>query len=201
MSKFIVPEGYSEAEVISEIERIISILAPTFKFGYYDVDDIKQEARIEAWKALARYDPSRPLANFLYTHVRNRLINLKRDKYHRNDPPCKLCHEGRLHSVTEACGRYKDWCKRNTSKQNIMNPLDLLNISDENEKNTRSESGVLDDIVINELLRRIDEELPVELRSHYLQMRSGMNIPKARRREVEKAILEILNNEVEINED
>jgi len=68
--------------VMEIIESIINMIAPSFTFSYYDVDDIKQEARIFALEALKRFDPEKgELRTFLLTHIKNRLINLRRDNY------------------------------------------------------------------------------------------------------------------------
>lgn len=202
------PSNKSEKEVLAAIEKAVNILAPSFVFGPYGVDDIKQEARLFALQCLKKYDESRPLENFIYSHVKNRLINLKRDKFKRNDPPCKSCHsssmsfERSLHADGQLCDKYKSWRARNASKANLMRPLDLDHIADEHERNTRVESEVESDVETKELLRLIDAQLNVELRATYLQMRAGEPVPKAKRRIVEKAVRDILKGAIECpNED
>ena len=74
MSDF--PHDLKESEVILALTKAINLLAPSFTFGYYDIEDIKQEAYIFGLESLARYDRSRPIENFLYSHIKNRLINL-----------------------------------------------------------------------------------------------------------------------------
>lgn len=190
------PEGVTETQVLDAIENAVKILAPSFAFGIYDVDDIKQEARIMGLEAMRRYDAARPLENFLYSHIKNRLINLQRDKLHRNDAPCMLCHhaEGNRsgHPNGEICQKYAEWKKRNEAKANLMRPLDLDLISDEREHNAQNESEVEDDAQTNELLRKIDAGLSIDMRATYLQMRSGKTVPKNRRTLVEKEIRKIL---------
>src|SRR5690348_1481836 len=109
-----VPPGMTEAEVLEAIEKAVNALASSFTFGIYDIDDIKQQGRLYALQALAteKYDPSRPLPNFLYAHIRNRLINLKRDKLHRNDPPCKECASGEPCQPDGHCKKFLEWRKR-----------------------------------------------------------------------------------------
>ena len=197
----LLPSGVSQEQFLTATEKVVNILASSFTFGYFERDDIKQQARLFAIEAMARYDPSRPLDNFLYSHIRNRLINFRRDKFRRNDPPCLACHNSipgaTIHEDRQYCEKYSAWLKRNASKQNIMNPLDIFNISDEHEPNTRTESDVVDDIAERELLALIDMKLDVELRQVYLQMKSGESVPKAKRQQVEKAILEILQDNIE----
>ncbi len=186
----------TEAEFVGIADKIVCLLASKFKFGYFDVDDIKQYGRLYAWQALDSYDASRPLENFLYTHIKNRLINLKRDKYSRNDPPCKTCAAGNLHNDGNHCSRHLKWLKRNTTKKNILIPLDIDNISHDRESRTRVESSVLEDVACDELLQIIDRKLPIELRATYLQMRDGVHVPKNKRQEVENAVLDILRGNI-----
>lgn len=202
-----IPTNMTEAQVLCAIKRVVNILSTSFKFGYYDVEDIRQEATIFGIQGMEKYDESRPLENFLYTHIRNRLINFKRDKFRRNDPPCPSCHNAIAgatnHPDKQYCEKYTCWRKRNMSKQNIMNPLDISNISDEKESRTRMPSSVVEDVERSELLKEIDRELPVELRSTYLQMRDGASVPKPKRLEVERAVMMILKGELvcQTNED
>jgi DNA-directed RNA polymerase specialized sigma24 family protein len=195
------PPNVTETEFLRATEKVTRMLCNSFKFGYYDINDIKQQAAVFAIEGMHAYDPSRPLDNFLYTHIRNRLINFRRDKYRRNDPPCLDCHNSlpgeTLHADKHYCERYQNWLDRNAAKQNILNPLDLQNISDDREPNTRSESTVLDQLETDEILQMIDLKLDVELRSVYLQMRAGENVPKSKREAVERAIVEIVKDNIE----
>jgi DNA-directed RNA polymerase specialized sigma24 family protein len=207
-----IPEGFTEAQVVTAITNISQVLGPNFAFGYFSADDIAQEAAQFAIEALPRYDPKgwnedgtpkRPLENFLYTHARNRILNLKRNKFHRTDPPCKVCASGGQHVDGEQCKKFKDWLKRNRDKQHLVKPLPLDGISDEKEPTTRREATVVDDTANNEVLDIIDAQLPVELRAAYLQMRSNesASVPKSRRRQVEKAISDILKKAGVLPED
>lgn len=197
------PTNLTQTEVLDIIERVVTLLAPSFKFGYFDAEDMKQQARMFAIQALDKYDESRPLPNFLYRHIRNRLINFKRDNFRRTEPPCKPCYmadtDGIASSHTNGafCKRHIQWKKRNHSKQNLMNPLDIGNINDEHETNTRTESSVVNNAEINEILEKIDRLLPAELRNIYLQMREGLSVTKSKRLEVEEYIKEIMNEREE----
>lgn len=191
-NQFIPPPGTTEKDVLDAIEKAVTILAPSFVFGYWDLDDIKQQARMFCLQALERWDKVRPLENFLYTHCRNRLANLRRDKLRRNDPPCESCHAGTFCGQTEggACRRYADWLKRNNAKANLARPLDIDNVSD----NKKSHDCTTErDVEMDELLELIDEKLPMELRSYYLQMRDGLQVPKAKRQAVMDAVKEIIS--------
>ncbi len=193
------PEGKTEEQVLAAIERVVNMLAPSFAFGYYDVDDIKQYARLDALLSLKKYKPfnkngkEQPLENFLYIRIKRRLLNLHRDKLRRPDPPCKKCHAGNFCNDGQACKKYCAWVVRNNSKANIMRPLDIENVNDENGV-THSVSDVVGEVEMTEVLRLIDERLPLELRPAYLQMREGVVIPKAKRLQVEEAVREIVKD-------
>lgn len=196
------PPGMSEAEVLAGIEHAVRLLAPSFTFGYYDLDDIKQQARIFCMEALPRYDSSRPLENFMFAHLKNRLINFRRDKYKRNDPPCSLCHAGRQneHADGQVCERYRKWKKTNSRKANLMSPIHIDNVADEYERTMRSESEVDANVNISEMSRLIDDGLPAELRSDYLRMKAGEAIPKTRQAKVKDAVRVILKDYIDDEE-
>ena len=64
-----IPRGMTEEQVIATINKVAARYAHKFKFGYYEAEDIKQEAFIIAMEALDRYDETRPLENFLALRV------------------------------------------------------------------------------------------------------------------------------------
>jgi DNA-directed RNA polymerase specialized sigma24 family protein len=187
------PAGLTEKQVLDAINHVVSLLAPGFKFGYHDVEDIKQECFILALAALPRYDGRRPLENFLYTHLLNRLINFKRDKYKRNDCPCLICARAvgnrTEHEGGEFCKKYTSWRRLNSSKQNIMNPVDISLLVESSDKNFDEVSNKME---LDEIKRIIDENLPVDFRATYLRMQAGESVPKAKRAEIERIVLEIL---------
>lgn len=186
------PHDLTEEQVMAAMNKAVALLAQTFSFGYFDSDDIRQEAYIFGLEALPRYDPSRPLENFLYSHIKNRLINFKRDKYHRTDPPCKICAEHGKHPDGSVCTKYAAWKKRNSSKQNLMRPLDIQNLSDENEKSVRHSHNIIDEATLTEARDLIDKNLSVELRSIYLRIKAGESVPKAKRVKLEIALRDLI---------
>jgi hypothetical protein len=161
---------------------------------------MKQQGALFAIQALSgtAYDESRPLENFLYTHVRNRFINYKRDNYLRNEVPCKTCifYDKHLKLSTNACSAFpedktecpklSDWEAKNTTKKNIMKPLDASMVTD---RSLECESSVFEDVSFAELETAINVGLPAELRSDYLRMRQHQVIPKSRRQKVREAVL------------
>ena len=166
----------TEQEGLAVIEKIANRYCHKFKFGYFTAEDIKQEAFIIAVDALDRYDERRPLENFLSSHVKNRLINFKRDNY---------CRQQKEDADIK-------WELRNNAKKFLMEPLDISNIRDESEKSMRISDSFIEDTDNQELLDIIDEELDVSFRSDYLRVRHGAYVPKPRRRQIIEEICHIL---------
>ncbi len=191
------PANHTEAQVIEAVNNALSHLCDKYAFGIYTEADLYQEGWCEALKLLelGKYDHTRPLAAYVFTHVSRRFMNLSRDRLFRLEPPCTVCHKGDFCTNTnQPCSKYRAWYKRNMAKASLQRPLGMDHVSDTNERNTRSESTVCDDLATKELLRKIDTELPIELRTSYLQMRAGVNIPKAKRRTIESAIRSIIGS-------
>lgn len=193
---FISP-GYTEAQVLASIEKAVTILSPGFAFGHWDRDDVAQYGRLYVIQRLEKFDPTRPLDNWVFIMVRNSYINLRRDKLRRNDPPCKICHNSGSCQGKGYCKKYTDWLARNNAKANLMRPLDIEYISDEHEARTRTECHMESEVEMEEVYEKIDRELDVELRATYLQMRDGVTVPKSRRLLVMNAVREILKGVVE----
>ena len=81
-----IPKNMTKVEVLDTIQNIINRIAPKYTFQGYEVDDIKQEAFLICADALDRYDPTRPLENFLSVNLSNRLKNFVRDNnYTKSD--------------------------------------------------------------------------------------------------------------------
>ena len=123
----------SDEEFLAVLDKITKRLAYKFKFGYHSVEDMKQQAAIFALEGLKNYDHKRPLENFLWTHVRNRLFNYKRNNYQRPDKPCLTCpfYDASYKLSNNQCSKFTDkkecdlyatWAKRNEAKKNIAKP-------------------------------------------------------------------------------
>ena len=167
----------TESEVLEVVNRNRDRYAYKFKFGYFEPDDIRQEAFIIAIDALERYDESRPLENFLAVHVKNRLNNFKRDRYYRQ-------HKKLDENIDQL----------NNSKKFLMDTLDISNIRDEKEGNMRLDDDFIEKIANEELLEIIDEHLDVSFRSDYLRVKDGTYVPKPRREQIMEEITEILKD-------
>ena len=165
-----IPQGLDKDYVISVITKVAQKLAPKYVFASYDVEDIEQEAFIIALDALERYDSGKPLENFLYTHVNNRLKNFKRDNYYRQ-----------AHGSAQ---------KIQARKKNLLEPIDidcLYSIS--------TKDSTVTDAHIREITELIDKKLPSELRRDYLKLRNNSPLPKSRKANVIKVIEDIINGE------
>tara|TARA_R110000824_G_scaffold9415_10_gene42212 strand:- start:24674 stop:25285 length:612 start_codon:yes stop_codon:yes gene_type:complete len=197
----------TEEEVLSIIESVVNVLAFNFKFGYFDLDDMKQQGRMYALEALPRYKPEiGNLYNFLRSHVRNRFLNLQRDKLSRHQPPCPSCpfydpeykQSKNMCSAFEdkmECDKYTGWEKRNGAKRSLAEPLDISSIRDENEKNMRSNTDVPALVIRAELMGIIDKNLPVSLRADFKKMMEDVSVGKQKRDKVINAIREILEED------
>jgi|TARA_R100000808_G_scaffold3827_2_gene13129 DNA-directed RNA polymerase specialized sigma24 family protein len=176
-----IPTTMTEAEVLATMTRVVDRIAHKYRFGYFDIEDIKQEAFIIAMEAMERYDEARPLENFLAVHVSNRLKNFKRDNFFRPDyvpPSGKVVND-------------------NETKRFLMEPLDIDNIRDEHERNMRGDDNIVEELAKRELMGIVDTYLDMSLRSDYLRILHGVYVPKPRREHIYQAIMQILREHKE----
>ena len=186
-----IPDNHSEQEVIDIIDGIANRLCYKFKFGYHSPDDMKQQARLFAWEGLEKYDGKRPLENFLWTHVRNRLYNFKRNNYSRLEKPCDTCEFFIKKKCTafedqEECNLYKGWLDRNNAKKNLMHSVSVE--YDQKDKDMPS----LSTLFAKEVLDLLDEELHVRFREDWIRFINNLKLGKNRREKLLAAIMEIL---------
>ena len=164
------PDNLSEQEVIEVITRVSKKLAPKFVFASYEAEDIEQEAFLMGVEGLTRYDSSKPLENFMYTHINNRLKNFKRDNYYRFD--------------------YGNAQRIQDRKKNILEPMDiaaLYSVSTEDETASNAH--------IAETVELIDRKLPAELRGDYLRLQTNSPLPKGRKAIIIQVIEDIVNGD------
>jgi DNA-directed RNA polymerase specialized sigma24 family protein len=196
----------NEEEFLNVIDIITKKLAYKFKFGYHDIEDMRQQISIFALEGLKNYDHKRPLENFLWTHVRNRLFNYKRDNYQRPDKPCLTCplYDPKLQESFSGCKKfnnkndcdlYSSWNKRNSSKKNLMHLTTIDEVK--NYGNTFSddnEDPLLYNIGNKEILTLLDEQLTDEYRAIYIKMKSGSKVSKLDQTKLMNKIKEILKD-------
>lgn len=184
-----VPNGYTEEQVLEIIERILKSIARKYVFGIYSVEDIKQEGFIIAInKILPMYDGSAPLENFLRTSLNNRLKNFKRDMYIRLNPPCSNCH-----SFNEDCDNCAKRAYHQEIKKNLLNPIDINVVND--DSGTVYEGNLIDTLEMVEMVDKINKRLPVCYREDYLKIKDGIYVPKSKKEEIERIVMEIVESE------
>ena len=165
-----IPSNLPQDEVVSTITKVCKKLAPKYVFASYEIEDIEQEAFMMGVEGLNRYDTNKPLENFMYTHINNRLKNFKRDNYYRFD--------------------YGNAQKIQDRKKSILEPVDitaLYCISTDDE--------TVDNAHLSEMLDLIDRTLPADLRSDYLKLRTNSPLPKGPKAIIVQAIEDIINGE------
>jgi DNA-directed RNA polymerase specialized sigma24 family protein len=179
-----------EAEFLNIVDIIAKKLAYKFKFGYHDFDDMKQQISIFALEGLKNYDSKRPLENFLWTHVRNRLFNYKRDNYQRPDKPCLSCpfYDPHLKKSTSACEQYSNkddctlyssWINRNSTKKNLMHLTTIDEVKDYGNVFSSDDSLLFNNIATNEILELCETHLTGEDRIIYLRVKGGAKVSKS----------------------
>lgn len=203
-----IPKGLSEKEVLDAIEIAAKGLGHKYRFGYHSFEDMEQFARLEALDALEnnKFDPKKgKLGTFLWTHVRNRLFNLKRNKFTRPDLPCLDCplkaydphceksfSRCTAHNDKMNCEIFANWENRNTAKRNIISPVSMADVKDEHEKNMKVKEDYDNVVDANYITTLIDEKIPVNLRRSWIKMKTDINLPKQERIKLQEAIREIL---------
>ncbi len=177
------PKGMNEQEVIDTIVKVVDRYAKKFKFSYHEIDDIKQEGFMIGMEALGRYDPSRPLENFLAVHIKNRLKNFRRDNFFKPDE-----------TLSKNVNSDKDMKKlqRNNVRMFLLYPIDIDAVKQDGESNMSSPDEFINDIEIRELMRIIDINLGVSYRKDYLKIKDGIYVSKVRREEIYDEINRIL---------
>jgi hypothetical protein len=193
----IVPDGYTEEQVMTIVETVVKRIAPGFTFGYYDRDDMIQEGYVELIKnALPKYNGSHPLENFLSSHLKKRMLTLIRDKFHRNDPPCKQCPL--YNKAGKDCTEYKNmldcdlfgpWKRRNMAKQNLMQPAQI-----EDESFIPGNALNLDEDEMRDILLYINKNLDPSYRADFFRLLHGSSIPKVRKDTLFVILKEIFND-------
>ena len=194
------PNGVTEEDFLTVLDNISKRLGHKFKFGYHDFDDMKQQAAIFAMEGLEKYDNSRPLENFLWTHVRNRLFNFKRNNYQRPDKPCLNCpfFDKHFSCSTNQCSKFKDksecepysaWANRNDAKKNIMQPCHIDHDAHGQKLQVKDFTSYIQN---QEIISFLDKNIQAEYRESYLKLKHGHNIPKQQLLKLQKHIAKLM---------
>lgn len=200
-------KGVKEEDFLNAIDVISKKLIYKFKFGYHEIEDMKQQAAVFALEGLENYDNSRPLENFLWTHVRNRLFNFKRDNYFRPDNICLTCplYDPNNLKSTNQCSKYKNkddcsiysqWQSRNNLKKSLMKPF---NIENEQTSQNNNSNNILSYLSNHEILTIIENNLELNHRETYLRLKGGGKVAKKDLLKLQEHIGHILqNNNIDI---
>jgi len=184
-------------EQLATIEEVVNILAPNFRFAYYDTDDLKQEGRMFALEGLHKYDKTKAsLKTFLIIYLRSQFLNLRRKKYYRYEPPCTCCpffdkkKEGDLScnafTLRIECPKWNSWGARNDAKKSLAGTPDSTS---EVEK-VRDAFPL--DVENKEIFNIIDKHLPLEMRGDFRRLVEGARLPKYRRTKLVEVLQEIV---------
>lgn len=198
-----VPSGLTEEKVLEIIEVVVRYLAPSFQFGYFDVEDMKQEGRLFCLEALddfditksSKTDPAEALLAFFKTHVRNRYLNLRRKNLSRSEQPCCVCPfcikpNGCAAFVDKMeCDKYAGWIKRNAAKRSLVEPINVDNVHT-SEVTTSSDANDL--LVSNEVLDLLNKHMPASHRADYRRFLEEAKLSKDRRTKIIEKMKEIL---------
>lgn len=187
------PVGPEETatHILQVVHDVCTTISHTHQFGYHTEMDIFQQSYEEAIKVLSRnvYDVAKkPLGNFLYVHIHNRISNLKRKQFFRSEAPCKCCDA--FNPGDSPCRRWHEWNRRNESKQRLMRPMTLT--GDNNLPAPPSDPS--EAVILGELTSYIEQRLPAELVDDYLIFKSEGDLPKARRNRVRAVLRTILED-------
>lgn len=170
-------------EVLKVIKRALSA---KFRFAYHTKEDISQEIDLMCLEAISKYDGIRPLENFLMSHCKKRLINLKR-VYNRKVDLCKECRECR---GGDLCGVCKPKVERAEAKKKSFDFVDIDSLDEDSEVLQYVSSVSI--ASISEIYQIIDEELPTDLRPFYLKLLHNTPISMYNKQRVFNSILKIL---------
>lgn len=204
-----VPPGYTEAQVTDIIIMIGQRLSSKFTFGNYTQEDIRQEVAVailapdqKGLNSIAKYRPEvGPLENFLFSHARNRVCNLKRDKFQRLNKPCFKCplkayivdnDECTAYCEKSECSLWSAWSLKNSAKRNVICPISIDCANDEDEDGMKILSEPVSAAETQELMDLIDSKLPSQYRHDYNKMLAGLKVARAKRVKIKAIIQEIL---------
>lgn len=124
----------TDEEFYQIVSKIAKRIAKKYVYGFLDEQDLEQECFLLAREALPRFNGTSPLENFLTSHLRNRLSNMKRDNFSRLDSVIQKIQE---------------------DKRALMEPLDISLISPEDESSLIFTEDVLQNIRNAEIIEAI----------------------------------------------
>lgn len=183
------------------INYVLDRLAPKYRFGSHTIEDMKQYG----WEFAAAlfegsgYDGAKPLENYYYVHARRRFLNLQRDKFFRNQPPCLKCplYNKMLPSLCEGfserldCDKFRAWDNSASDRKALAGDHKYI---DFDQVDYRTEDPVAG-AVQNELFARVESQLPPHLLPIYNKLKGGGDVSEEDRRAVLEFVTEVLYGE------
>jgi hypothetical protein len=187
----IFPSGITESEFLNVVDYVGSKLAKDFTFGFYGVEDVKQNIAIYCMEGLQFYDPSKAKLNtFMMCVARSRLINFKRDRLYRMPPTCGCDSCLRGIPCEYILKRMEKWKKINSLKRDLMQNTHL---GDSNyDAMDNSSEDVEKHLLKKEFISIIDKHLDLRLREDYRRFIEGAKLSKKRRERIIFVITTIL---------
>jgi DNA-directed RNA polymerase specialized sigma24 family protein len=201
-----VPEGYSETEVTDIVNAVLAGLSQQFRFGYFEVEDLKQQGWLFALEVLPKFDVSRnySLNNFLYGHLRRQFINFKRNNFSRTDSPCLSCpfydpelrqsfNQCAAFADRDECDKFREFRARNERKRVLCEGTPSS--EDGTFYDVAEDSPFLDDsLSSSEVVQLIDLHLPIEFRADWRRFVDGVRLPSPRRSALMNVIRSIIGD-------
>jgi len=195
-----IPEGMTEEQIVQIVNKILDFWANTIKIPSFTAEDVRQEGWVYALLGLDRFtaEPTeRNVFNFLTRHISYRLLYLKQVKEGTYKMPCKGCPfaDGSMCKLGEKknCEAWAAWntkFERRSSYEKVVDPIEY-------EHNHLYEVDLDKEIDQKDIIRKIFNNLPFELRADFLRMLDGVYLITKRRLRLRDKITEILGGEYE----
>lgn len=198
-----VPDGYTEEQVVEIIQTISAKLASKFRFGYHEIEDMRQQVFLEILKPdkngitiLEKFnaDKGNSLDSFLWVHARNRLHNFKRDNYARPELPCTSCPlkayvDGVCQAFSEVreCEYYFRWLNRNQTKKNLAS-----NQGSDAKTEVYYNISMEDKLFSKEVFKIVDQNIPISLREDWIRFFNKLKLSKQKKTALLEKVTEIL---------
>lgn len=163
-----------DAETMAVIDTVLRQLYGKYNFDSYDSDDMYQEGYQIAVKALAGFKPDKgcALSTFLYGCITQRYINFIRDHSVRSHNKCTKHSEFDIEC--NACVKRQATQDR---KRGVQRPAGLEGLD-------FAASSSTEIVEVQDLERKINREMPKDMREDYLLMREGSFVTRSRKEEI-----------------
>jgi len=164
-----------------------------------DAEDIAQEIRFKCIQALLspKFDPDKVGTSpysFLHRVIHNHVYNLKRGVWTVNNPPCVRCEY--WDKDVRKCLAQVNHCDKMLAYQDDMQKKAALRTPVGFEKdyveNQAFEVSSIDDYILDD---HVISRLPENLRSFYIDLKKGLDIPHLIRKELRRRIMRIIKED------